>query len=370
MREKENTKKNYFEETFDFYQREIEKEIQTFNHMTQEGYMIERKLEEMNQHYSLKDKSWLSELKNNFWTFNDIEDFEGCIQQLRDIKPSLIPADQRWVKYRRLISSAEYFGNGGLGRSMRFFVIDRSTDKLLGLIEVKSDFKNVKSRDEYIGWDSDLKNHYRKLNNVAILSTLIPVPDFGTNSLGAKLICFLSLSDVVRDYWKTKYNDFLEGVTTTSLYGHLQNGSIYTGNKYFKTLSHSAGDVVFTLTKELYSKLSKVMFDEFRDEVEKINGGTNPKQRLMDFILRKYKVDRSTATHGFRRGVYWCSFYSESIDHLNNKKLEQYTPRFNYTVEEIFQEWLPKSIKRYEKLHTENRLTTKFKAYEKLIINI
>jgi hypothetical protein len=50
--------------------------------------------------------------------------------------------------------------------------------------------------------------------------------------------------------------------------------------------------------------------------------------------------------------------------------LDEYTPRFKYTVEEIFQKWLPKSIKRFQKLHSENRLTTKFKSYEKLIINI
>ena len=363
-----NIKQTYFKDTFDYFKREIEKEIQTFNLMTQEGYMIERKLEEMNQHYSLDDMSWLSELRNDFWTFNNLEDFEGCILQLKNIKPSVVLADHRWVHYRRLISSAEY--SGGLGRAMRFFVVDRSTDKLLGLIEVKSDFKNVKSRDKHIGWNSELKNQHHKLNNIAILSTLIPVTDFGRNCLGAKLISFLSLSDVIRDSWKTKYNNVLEGVSTTSLYGHDKNGSIYTGNNYFKSLGHSNGDVVFTLTKELYSKLSKVMFNEFCDEVEKINDGTNPKQRLMDFILKKYKVDRNTATHGFRRGVYWCSFYNESTDHLNNKKLDEYTPRFNYSVEEIFEKWLPKSLNRFEKLFNENRLTTKFKTYEKLIFNI
>lgn len=368
MREKENTKKNYFEETYDFYQREIEKQIQTFNNMTQEGYMIERKLEEMNQHYSLDDMPWLSELINDFWTFNNLEDFEGCIQQLKNIKPCVITADHRWVHYRRLISSAEY--SSGLGRGMRFFVIDKNTDKLLGLIEVKSDFKNVKSRDEYIGWDNELKNLHHKLNNVAILSTLIPTPEFGFNVLGGKLIAFLSLSDVVRDYWKTKYNNVLEGVSTTSLYGHNKNGSIYTGNNYYKSLGHSNGDVVFTLPKKLFSKLSKIMSYQFRDYVEKINSGSNPKQRLMDFILKKYNISRKISTHGFRRGVYWCSFYNESIDHLNNRSLDEYTPRFDYTVEEIFEKWLPKSLNRFEKLFNENRLTTKFKTYEKLIINI
>ena len=368
MRKKENTKTTYFEETFDFYQREIEKEIQTFNHMTQECYMIERKLEEMNQHYSLKDKSWLTELKNNFWTFNDIEDFEGCIQQLKDIKPCVILADERWIYYRRLISSADY--SSGQGRGIRLYVIDKSSDRLLGLIEVKSDFKNITSRDNHIGWNSQLKNHHHKLNNIAILSTLIPTPEFGFNVLGGKLIAFLSLSDVIRDYWKTKYNDVLEGVSTTSLYGHNYNGSIYTGNSYYKSLGHSNGDVVFTLPKKLFSKLSKIMSYKFPEDVEKINSGSNPKQRLMDFILKKYNISRNIATHGFKRGIYWSPFYIETNDHLNNRNLDEYTPRFNYTVEEIFEKWLPKSLNRFEKLFKENRLTTKFKAYEKLVINI
>lgn len=368
MREKENTKKTYFKVTFEFYRREIEKEIKMFNKMNQEHYMIDRKVDEMNQHYSLNDLQTLTFLRNDFWSFDNIEDCGGSIQQLKNIRPIVIPADERWVKYRRLISSAEY--TGGPGRSRRFFAVDQTSNKLLGLIEMKSDFKNVSSRDKYIGWDSELKNQYRKLNNIAILSTLIPTPDFGSNALGGKLIAFLSLSDVVRDTWKNKYNDVLEGLSTTSLYGHNNNGSIYTGNKYFKSLSHSAGDVLFTLPKKLFSILSKIITNEFTDEVEKINSGSNPKQRLMELILKKYDIARNTATHGFRRGIYWSSFYIETNDHLNNKKLEHYTPRFNYTTEEIFQEWLPKSIKRYEKLHTENRLTTKFKAYEKLIINI
>ncbi len=368
MREKENTKKNYFEETYDFYQREMEKEIQSLNNMKQEEYMFERKIDEMNQHYSFNDIKWLSSLRNDFWTFKNLQDLDECLEQLMNIKPCVIPADERWTNYRRLISSAEY--TGGLGRSMKFYVIDQTTNKLLGLIEVKSDFKNVPLRDSFIGWNKDLKTNHRKLNNIAILSTLIPVPDFGTNALGAKLIVFLSLSDVIRNYWKSKYNDVLEGVSTTSLYGHDKNGSIYTGNTYFKQLGHSNGNVIFNLTKDLYSHLSKTISIEFPDKVGKINKKSNPKQRLMEFILRTYKLNRLKVQHGFRRGIYWSSFYIETNDHLNNRNLDKYTPRFNYTVEEIFQKWLPKSIKRFQKLHSENRLTTNFKSYEKLIFNI
>jgi len=368
MRKKENTKTTYFEETFDFYQREMEKEIQSFNNMSQEDYMIQRKIDEMNQHYSLDDIEWLSSLRNDFWTFKNLQDLDGCLEQLMNIKPCVIPSDERWTNYRRIISSAEY--TGGLGRSMKFYVIDQTTKKLLGLIEVKSDFKNVPLRDSFIGWNKDLKTHHRKLNNIAILSTLIPVPDFGTNALGAKLIIFLSLSDVIRSYWRSKYDDVLEGVSTTSLYGHNKNGSIYTGNTYFKQLGHSNGNVIFNLTKDLYSNLSKIMLIEFPDKVSEINKESNPKQRLMEFIIKNYKLNRLKVQHGFKRGVYWCSFYNESIDHLNNKNLNKYTPRFNYTVEDIFQKWLPKSINRFQKLHSENRLTTKLKNYEKLIINI
>ena len=93
MRKKENTKTTYFEETFDFYQREIEKEIQSFNNMSQEGYMIERKLEEMNQHYSLDDIEWLSSLRNDFWSFKNLQDLDGCLEQLKNIKPCVIPAN-------------------------------------------------------------------------------------------------------------------------------------------------------------------------------------------------------------------------------------------------------------------------------------
>lgn len=357
-----------FDETFDFFKLEIEKEIHFLNSMTQQEYMLERKIEEMNRYFTLKDLPSLIELKSKFWTFENHEDLNGSLEQLKNIKPCLIPGDENWVNYRRLISSAEY--SSGIGRGIRYFVVDKNTDKLLGLIEVKSDFKGIKSRDEHIGWNDDLKNQHKKLNNVAILSTLIPVPDFGVNGLGAKLVAFLSLSDVIRDAWLTKYNDVLEGVTTTSLYGHSVNGSMYTGNKYFKSLKHTNGDVIYTLPLEFYKTLKTIVSFKYTEEVEKIMFGPNPKQRLMDFILKAYKVNRDTAIHLQKRGIYWSSFYLESIDHLNNKNIKQYTPRFNYSVQEIFEEWLPKSIKRFEKLYHEKRLTTNFQNYEELIYHI
>lgn len=357
-----------FNESFDFFKHEIVKEIQFFNSLNQQDYMLEKKIEEMNRYFKPKDLPSLTELKNTFWTFHNHDDLNGSLEQLRNIKPCLIPGDENWVKCRRLISSAEY--SSGIGRGLRYFVVDDNTDKILGLIEVKSDFSSIKSRDELIGWNGDLKNQQNKLNNIAILSTLIPVPDFGANGLGAKLITFLSLSDVIRDTWYTKYNDILEGTTTTSLFGHHINGSIYTGNKYFKSLKHTNGDVIYNLPLELYKTVKDIVSVEFQQEVESIMSGSNPKQRLMEFVLKKYDIDRKSAVHHQKRGIYWCSFYMETFDHLNDRNMEQYTPRFNYSVNEIFEEWLPKSLKRFEKLHRENRLTIKFKNYEELIHHI
>lgn len=368
MESKNHINQINFEESFDFFKLEIEKEIQSFNSMTQEEYMHERKIEEMNQHYKIGDLPLLSKLRNRFWKFNNLEDYQGCIEQIKNIKPCLIPGNNNWVDCRRLISSANY--SRGLGRSIKYFVIDETTDKLLGLIEVKSDFKTLTSREELIGWDNDMKIKCKKLNNTAILSTLIAVPDFGVNGLGAKLIVFLSLSDVIRNTWWYKYNDVLEGTTTTSLYGHNKNGSIYTGNKYFKSLKHTNGDVIYELPDDLYKNLKNIISTEFPEDYEKINNGTNPKQRLMDFIFKVYQIKRSIGAHGFERGTYFCSFYLETSDHLNNKNLEKYTPRFKYTVQDIFDEWLPKSLKRFDKLYKEKRLTSEFKSYEKLIYNI
>jgi hypothetical protein len=356
-----------FEETFDFFKHEIEKEIQSYNSISQTEYMTERKIEEMNQHFSFEDLSLINQLKNKFWRFNHLQDLNGCLEQLRNIKPCIIPGDENWVVFRRIISSAEY--TGGLGRSIRLYVADKTTDKLLGLIEIKSDFKTLKSRDKFIGWDKTMKNKHKKLNNIGILSTLIPTPEFSFNVLGGKLIAFLGLSDEIRNTWKLKYNDILEGVTTSSLYGHKTNGSIYTGNKYFKSLNHSQGNVIYSLPNELFATLKYLISEEFPQNFDNLNKGTNPKQRLMDFILNVYKIDRKDCTHGYQRGLYFSEFYFETKDHLNNRNLNTYTPKFKYTVQEIFDEWLPKSLKRFEKLHQENKLKTNFITYENNIFN-
>ena len=357
-----------FNETYDFFRGEINKETQAYKQMSQEEFMMEKKIEEMNNDYSKLDLTALQNLTDQFWKFDNLLDRERCLDQLNKLSPIVIPENKNWVHCRKIISSAEY--TGGLGRSMRFYVVDEPTQLILGLIEVKSDFKNVKVRDDEIGWDDELKNGRNKLNNIAILSTLIPVPDFGMNALGAKLIAFLGSCDVVRNSWKNKYNDELEGVSTTSLYGHSNSGSIYTGNNYFRSLGHTNGDVLLGLPKELYTTLSGIVSREFPEIVEKIKVGTNPKQRLLDFIFKTYQVDRSTATHGFKRGIYWCPFYLETNDHLKDFNLEKYTPRFNYSVGEIFQKWLPKSINRFNKLFDENRLSHEYKLYNNLIYGI
>jgi hypothetical protein len=107
-----------FNETYDFFRGQIIKETRAYKQMSQEEFMMEKKIEEMNNDYSQLDLIALENLTNQFWKFDNLLDHERCLDQLNKLSPIVIPENKNWVHCRKIISSAEY--TGGLGRSMRF----------------------------------------------------------------------------------------------------------------------------------------------------------------------------------------------------------------------------------------------------------
>ena len=58
--------------------------------------------------------------------------------------------------------------NANPGRNQKYYVKDKNTGKILGLISLGSDVTTIKVRDDYIGWKKDDKFVEHKLNNTSI----------------------------------------------------------------------------------------------------------------------------------------------------------------------------------------------------------
>ena len=126
------------------------------------------------------------------------------------------------------------------GRNVKFYVKDKSSGKVLGLICLGSDVTSLGVRDELIGWSKENKFKDGKLNHTAIGTTICCVQPLGFNMLGGKLVAQMVTSKVVRDTWKKLYGQTLVGISTTALYGiH----SMYNGIPQWKTLGETKGKI-------------------------------------------------------------------------------------------------------------------------------
>ena len=345
-----------FENTYEFVRGELVtyfKELHTYDVRTATTL---QKFEEIQNYYSKPIKNLdLNLLKEGLWNFDNLHDKELTIQQIQSIEPLLIRGDKNWIHYRRMIHSAEY--SSGVGRSLKYYIIDRNSKKLLGLIELSSDFGSLGSRDKHINWTHENRFNDGKLNNTAILSTCVSVQPFGHNVLGGKLMALLACSDVVRKDWKTKYGDELLGITTTSLFGN-NNPTMYDSMKViWKRLDKTNGDVIPNLPMELFKHIKNILKKCFPKELKQAESKTTPKQKVLNLILDKYSIPRKDCTHGYERGVYFSEFFQETKQILCGFDVPPIlTPRYKSSVNDLFQYWLTISIKRYEKLHSKGEL--------------
>ena len=356
-----------FDRSYDFIRGELMSYFEEIRSYDVRTSTTVNKFEEIQNHYSKPIKNLdLNQLKEGLWNFHNIHDKELTIKQIKAIDPVLIRADKNWIHYRRMIHSAEY--SSGVGRSLRYSIIDRNTKKLLGLIELSSDFGSLGSRDIHISWSHENRFKDGKLNNTAILSTCVSVQPFGHNVLGGKLMALLACSDVVRKDWKKIYGDDLYGITTTSLFGN-NNPTMYDGIKLvWKRLDKTNGNVIPNLPGELYKHITNILKLCFPKEYTIAKDKTTPKQKILNLILDLYNISRKDCTHGYERGVYFSEFYQETKQILCGSDIPPIlTPRYKSTVNDLFQYWLTLSIKRYEKLHNGGGLKNDILFFDNLI---
>ena len=97
--------------------------------------------------------------------------------------------------------------NSNIGRNLNFLIRDKKTEKLLGVTCMSSDFLDLTPRDNYIGWERELKTQ-RMINHTCIGSTIVPTCLL-IQLKGAGNCALLCLSDTVEKTWEHQYKDKL-----------------------------------------------------------------------------------------------------------------------------------------------------------------
>ena len=339
--------------------------------MSVQEQTLYKKWQEFNKNeYNMRNKvTNFPKYYNRLWKPTDITNKELTIKEIESIEPEVVfvPSDDasNWTMYRMLIHTMDWSANPG--RNQKYFVRDKVTDKILGLVSLGSDVTSIKVRDDYIGWSKDNKFVDHKLNNTAIASTIVCTQPIGFNFLGGKLIAALTTSSTIRDKWYEQYNDILIGVTTTSLYGvHSQ----YNGIPHWKTLGESAGKIAIKPDDDVYFVWANWLKENYREEFDKAQSQTGPKQNTINRIFKHLGIKGKDYEHGFHRGVFFANMYDNGLEYLRNEIEDndlRMKPKFENDIDYIMNWWKPKAIRRYVKLYDDNRIKPEVLFYGDIV---
>jgi len=329
--------------------------------MSVQEHTLYKKWVELQNPSILKSKPFISTLYDTQWKPTDIYNKELTIEEINNIQPvvDIMSSDSdvmKWTHIRRMISSMDFSANPG--RNIKILVRDEVSNKVLGVVSLGSDVTSVGVRDRYIGWNDTDKYENGKLNNTTIGTSIIATQPLGYNFLGGKLVSMMTTVPVLREYWKNRYDDILVGVHTTSLYGvHSQ----YNGIPHFKTLGETTGKISIKPDDSVYEPwhhhIKKTYPEWYSENID--SGKSSPKQRILKKIFKECGISGTKYHHGYKRGVYFAQMYENGNEFLRSEIDESelvMKKKFEEGVDYISKWWKNKAIKRYTKLHEQNKL--------------
>ena len=347
------------EKDFDFekHKQEFIDNMDMLKTMSVQEQTLYKKWQEFNKSEKLRSKAdKLDQVQRQMWTPTDLSNKEKTIQEIQDLEPIVEHTEdnETWTLLRQGISSMEFVANPG--RNIKFFVKDKKTAKYLGVICMGSDVVSIKVRDEFLGWTKENKLDDAKLQHTAIGTSIIATQPLGYNFLGGKLVSALVTCSTIRNKWKENYNQTLAGITTTALYGiHSQ----YNGIPHWKTLGETAGQINLKPDDSIYLVWNQWLKENHPEEHHKAVNATGPKNNVINRIFKHLGMKAKDYQHGFKRGVYFADIYENGKEFFRSNIEEKdlvMKEKYLLDYDRIINWWKPKAIRRYEKLHSENRL--------------
>ena len=360
---------NFFEVTDEF---DFDKEKQNFidnldmlKLMSVQEQTLYKKWQEFNKdEYKMRTKAHkFNTIRSKLWKPTDIYNYDLTVSEIEALDPVVEFTEdaKTWTLVRKLIHTMDW--NANPGRNQKYYVKDKITGKILGLISLGSDVTSIKVRDDYIKWTKDNKFVDHKLNNTAIASTIVCVQPLGFNMLGGKLTAALTTCSDVREQWKKDYDDVLVGLTTTSLYGaHSQ----YNGIPHWKTLGESAGKIMIKPDDSVYLVWNKWLKENHPEEHQKAISATGPKQNVINRIFKHIGIKGKDYEHGFKRGVFFANMYDNGLEYLRNEIDDSelvMKQKYVLDYDRIDTWWKIKAIRRYTTLYNDNRIKPEILFY-------
>lgn len=243
----------------------------------------------------------------------------------------------------------------GYGRRFRILIFDKWNNKLIGLLGLTDPVFNLRTRDNWIGWN--VRTREKRLAHVMDAFVLGAVPPYN-QLLGAKLVALLAASDFVRKIVKTRYGKAksvilqrkfdgrLAMVTATSALGR---SSIYNRLRHnevevFQPVGFTEGYGHFHLANGTFEKLRQYMKACRDREIGRYRFGSGPnyRMRVARKALEHLGLPPDMLRHGVKRAVYVAPLAANAAAFLRGeaKRLRWYDRPLGDIVAHWRERWL------------------------------
>lgn len=228
---------------------------------------------------------------------------------LFEINPAKIWVEQvdsaKLAFYQKQMSKAVW--RPAPGRKLGFLV--KHGETLIGLIFLASPVINLTERDKRLNMPKDPKEKGKALRSVMDISVCVSAQPIGWHYNLGKLCAMLA--PTLGDFFKTRYNEELEHLVTTSLWGR---GTQY--NRVFEFLGYTKGHGHEHISDEKYHGMMQWLRDNGHEVPScKFGAGSNPRMRRIS-AYRKASGDKTvTLVHGNKRGIY----YHKAVPHCDRQ---------------------------------------------------
>jgi len=274
------------------------------------------------------------------------------------------------------------------GKSLKWIVYEKNSNKIVGFIRFGSPTINSKPRNLFLGKPLDTMNKdvMKRFNDSTIMGfTIVPTQPFGFNYLGGKLLAAMCCSHLARETLDKKYGGPFCMFETTSLYGSSKSASMYDGMKpilRFKGLTES--DFAPLINDNNFRSLN----DWFRER----NGGESLvddnassrklktqtkmvsiiKASLKDAEPEEYKkfVNVFQEAKGLteQKRQFMSDYgYSNVKEYLNleTDTLEKKENYDRFEFDALVDWWRKKAVNRYESLKSDDRIRTEVEVWNR-----
>ncbi len=242
--------------------------------------------------------------------------------------------------------------SSGYGRRLRFLVLDRHTDKLMGIFGLGDPVFDLAARDKWVGWNrEDRRNRLHHVMDAFVLGAVPPYSFL----LSGKLVAMLVASNEVREAFRAKYanryskisgkqqDGRLAMISTTSALGRssIYNRLKFNGRLLYHSVGFTAGSGDFHFSNGIYRDIIEFALKHCKPTAKKAQWGNGFRNRreVVRKVLSTLGLSSKLVYHQIRREIFLIPLAVNSCEFLRGEDTDLHF--YDQSVDALF-DWFRK----------------------------